>query len=771
MTGKNTTSRRRPRWYRALTATLAVLAVLVAGGVLFANPTTGVADADGAQIVESGKTQWQYRDDNQQPADGWQTSAAVSDAAWKTASGSFGAKNGQIADLGGGMTPQVLLNQYINGADGDAIPVYYFRTTFDAKDIDAIQAITGEVAYDDAAIVAVNGHVVAEFDNHVKDGTDPIYGTTNYGGSNDSAPKTATFNFTDIASLGLKATGNVLSVELHNGRATSSDIYLDVKNVSFTYGKAADTVKDASLEIGATESARNFNWLGTSTNASFVEIAPAAGYKEGDAFPESGAEKVQALQSAATREGFMSNKATVSGLAANTAYVYRVGNDDAWSDPAVFTTGNFGSGASFSFLFAGDPQIGASGNSDADQAGWQATLTNAVNKLTPNFMVSAGDQINDKGAKEDGQYDSYFAPKELASLTQALTVGNHDNGSSRYSDYFNVPNVSSLGATSGTGTQSGDYWYVYNGVLFMDINSNDMNTGNHKAFMEQAIAANPNVNWKIVVFHHSVFSLANHYTDSDIQSRRNELPQVFSDLGIDVVLMGHDHYFTRTTMMEGANPVASETGADANQVVDPAKGQVLYLTADSASGSKYYKTNSAVVNAMPTWVAAQGQSNRPTITNVTVNGGKLTLDTYYTDSADLEKLDTFTIVHTDQNSGDNGTDNNGSDNNNGTGNNNGTDNGTGNNNGSDNNGANNGSNNGANNGNNNGTGNGTGNGTTTGNGAGATAKPSTSTGTKGGSLPQTGDLIAPAFIAAIVVVGVAVIAAALVLKNRDRQVR
>ena len=39
----------------------------------------------------------------------------------------------------------------------------------------------------------------------------------------------------------------------------------------------------------------------------------------------------------------------------------------------------------------------------------------------------------------------------------------------------------------------------------------------------------------------------------DIITRRNELPQVFKDLDIDVVLMGHDHVYTKTYMMDGTN--------------------------------------------------------------------------------------------------------------------------------------------------------------------------------------------------------------------------
>ena len=108
-----------------------------------------------------------------------------------------------------------------------------------------------------------------------------------------------------------------------------------------------------------------------------------------------------------------------------------------------------------------------------------------------------------------------------------------------------------------------------------------MSTAEHKAFMEEAIAANPDARWKVVSFHHSVYSVANHAVEGDILQRREELTPVFDDLGIDVVLMGHDHVYVRSNMMKGMK-VSQET-KDLTSVTDP-EG-ILYLTANSASGS------------------------------------------------------------------------------------------------------------------------------------------------------------------------------------------
>ena len=151
-------------------------------------------------------------------------------------------------------------------------------------------------------------------------------------------------------------------------------------------------------------------------------------------------------------------------------------------------------------------------------------------------MLSAGDQVNT--ASNESQYDGYLNQEIFSSMPQATSIGNHDSSSNSYNQHFNLPNES---ADLGDSTAGTDYWYVYNNTLFIDINSNNTSTAEHKAFMEDAIAKNKDVRWKVVVFHHSVYSTASHTTDGDIIQRRNELPPVFDELGIDVVLMGHDH--------------------------------------------------------------------------------------------------------------------------------------------------------------------------------------------------------------------------------------
>jgi hypothetical protein len=612
--------------------------------------------SNSSTLISTAETTWRYFDSGEKPDDTWKSDIEFKDSGdsgWKSGTGSFGAKNGAIADLGNNCTPNTLLNQYINGTGGDDIPVFYFRSEFDLSDISAVKSLTGSVTYDDAAIIYVNGQKIAGFD-------DASFDSNGYGGSNSGDPKTGEISFTDISKLNLKNTGNLVAVEIHQGRSNSSDIYFDMKELGFSTEPSETPgaeISNVSFEIGADETQRNIVWYSSSAAAGQAQYAvKPSGWKEGDDFPTESVKSFDSEQEDSRITGLKTNKTTMTGLQANTSYLYRVGNSEKWSSTYSFTTNDFGSNVDFNFLFAGDPQIGAGGNISNDSSGWNNTLTRAFGKFSnASFLLSAGDQINDKNDTEETEYSSFLSPSVLKQIPLATNVGNHDTGSIGYTQHYNMPNVSGRGVSDSTGDGSGDYWFIYNNVLFMSLNSNNLSTADHTAFMQEAIAQQgDNVRWKVVTFHHSVFSVADHSTDSDILQRRNELPSKFTELGIDVVLMGHDHHYTRTYMMNGTTPVVPE-GHDVSQgevpassVSDPAKGQVLYLTANSASGSKYYPLNSA---ALLNFVAVRDQQNRQNITNIEVTDNSLKVTTYYADTDAMPILDTFTINRTPADTG------------------------------------------------------------------------------------------------------------------------
>ena len=620
---------------KVLKVSMATLALLMGAGYVADSYQVMPAHADTVRQNETtnlinASTTWNYLDNNVDPGTSedryaWTKEGYQVDS-WKSAAGKFGAKNGALGSLGGGYTPTVLLNQYIEGTSND-IPTFFFRTTVNVNSLDDLGSLTGNLYYDDAAIIYINGIEVASFDKP-SGGYDT---NMSYGGSNDSNPREGQINLTaDQLKDVLKVGENVIAVELHQGRASSSDVYFEFANLQVNYGQTPVEQKALNLTVGKDETEMNLTWYANTSEIGTVEYAKAS---EDGEFP-SEFTTANATGNQSNDNGFYYNQATLTNLEENTKYVYRLVNNDTVSKTYEFTTEDFD--GSYNFILAGDPQIGASGNATNDTEGWKKTLQDSINKFDPDFILSAGDQVNT--ASNESQYSGYLASEYLTNTPQANVVGNHDSSSNAYSQHFNLPNVSDKGAT----TAGSDYWYVYNNTLFMNINSNNMSTAEHKAFMEEAIAANPDARWKVVSFHHSVYSVANHAVEGDILQRREELTPVFDELGIDVVLMGHDHVYVRSNIMKGMQVVTDTSNLQS--VTDP--DGVLYVTANSASGSKYYNIKTDISTE---FVAKMDQSKQRSISNIEVSENEFKITTYLYDANndDWAVLDTFAINKTE----------------------------------------------------------------------------------------------------------------------------
>ncbi|NLP84190.1 carbohydrate-binding protein [Microbacterium sp. CFH 90308] len=534
---------------------------------------------------------WKYSDNGTDPSgDGslsW-TTAPFDDTAWKEAAGAFGSKRG-AADLGNGYIADTLL-QYAQAGSADTVPTYHFRTevTITAEELEQLDALQGELAYDDAVRVFVNGEKLAGFAD------DRVNGAANqnltYAGVSAGDPATSTVR---IPADKLVAGENQIAVALYQDRETSSDIFLDFKGLTPVEKQDVTTarISDLLLGVGATAAERNLAWYSDIDVPQVAQLTEASAIIDG-VFPAT-ASTFPVTSGGATSSGEFFRDATLSGLEENTEYAYRVGADETgWSTVHTFRTQSFTGG--FDFLFFGDPQVGASGNLANDEAGWIDTL-NVASQTYPNaeMLFSAGDQVESAG--NENEYTALLKPDQMRSIPFVATNGNHDVGSKAYEQHYNLPNEDlTAGAAGSPSSSGGDYWFIYKDVLFLNINSNSRDYASHNAFLEKVVAEQGDkVTWKVLAFHHSIYSAAVHATDGDVIDRRNNMPAKISELGIDMVLMGHDHHYTRSYLIKDgqlANP--DEQAAAAEVVAGP--GEVLYVTANSASGSKYYNLNTGI---------------------------------------------------------------------------------------------------------------------------------------------------------------------------------
>ena len=386
---------------------------------------------------------------------------------------------------------------------------------------------------------------------------------------------------------------------------------------------------------------------------------------------------------------YYANKVTITDLKENTTYYYQCLVDGKWTSVKKFKTGDT---SNFSFLYVGDPQIGASKgqtpteSSEAQSAdiaarndafSWNKTLTAAISEHSDvDFIVSAGDQINNTGDDngQEREYAGFLSADVLSNVPVAPTIGNHDSKFANYQNHFNVPNAYTEEQNA---TPAGnDYYYTYGDALFIVLNTNNYNCADHEALIKKAEQAAPNAKWKIVTFHHDIYGSGYDHSDSDGIVLRTQLTTLLDKYDIDVVLQGHDHTYSRSYMLtsdgnthtaytkdnvkdEYLNVKDGKTDDSAalsskqeylNQnlcykIVDKTQGTinnpegVLYMEANSATGSKYYN----LISTQQDYIADRSQTWTPTYSVVNVTSDSFTINTYDVNTGD--KIDnSFTIT-------------------------------------------------------------------------------------------------------------------------------
>lgn len=459
-----------------------------------------------------------------------------------------------------------------------------------------------------------------------------------------------------------------------------------------------------SMTPGSDETSMDFAWYSKTTEETSLVYGQNSDLSDGKNVEIT---SVDTNQTDKNGTSYTSNKAVLTDLQPGTTYYYQVAGKPVHS----FQTGT---SDKFTFAFVGDPQIGSSNElkgSDteefynaqsnavaSDSYNWSQTL-NKIQQAGSDFVVSAGDQIQTTAKKAPGkstttseiEYAGYLSPEALTALPVATTVGNHDADNANYQYHFNVPNLSNLGDN---GTVGGDYYFTYGDVLFMMLNTQDTNSAEHIEFIQNTISKNPDCKWKVVTLHQDIYGSAEHSNEPEIVNLRYALTPTFEKYGVDVVLTGHDHAYSRSKFLKADSEVKEVTynkkdfkamlGKDVdysgegtiytapqnikddttdsseqayleylNSIMDKDNitddstsyainpSGILYLTAGSSSGSKYYD----LVPRQQSYIANRWQEDVPTYSLINVTETSMTINTYRTDN-DSKIDDTLTIVKT-----------------------------------------------------------------------------------------------------------------------------
>ncbi|MGN0165475.1 MAG: metallophosphoesterase [Lachnospiraceae bacterium] len=452
-----------------------------------------------------------------------------------------------------------------------------------------------------------------------------------------------------------------------------SNVYADSEEWSAwktTWENVKNNYELASLTPGEDATKLNFGWYSKTVETPKVRLFDSNGTLIKEFEGTQDLDKVESFTSDGTTITLYPNKVTVDNLEENTSYKYQYSLNGGWSEIYDYSTE---STDSFKILYVGDPQIGASTGQAVDGQvftkeyyamndayNWYHTLANAVELNDDlSFILSAGDQINQTSASKDAdkleqqiEYAGFLYPEELRSLPIATTIGNHDSQSVNYSNHFNNPNTAETEETTNGATTAGtDYYFRYGNTLFVSIDTNNYNCATHENVIKEAVEANEDATWKILMFHQDIYGSGYDHSDSDGMILRTQLTPIIDKYGFDAVLQGHDHTYSRTYQLS-ANGVqdaftSSSTSqnyydanakcyniltgiSELNKVIDP-EGTV-YFEANSSTGSKYYQ----LIGTQQNYIAARCQSWRPTYSVIEITENTFTVKTY--DAATNEEL-------------------------------------------------------------------------------------------------------------------------------------
>lgn len=395
----------------------------------------------------------------------------------------------------------------------------------------------------------------------------------------------------------------------------------------------------------------SFNWNTTDYTDSDVWLVEA---DDPNGFASSGVIKAQGayrISQASASDGFI-HTCVVSNLKLGTKYLYKVGDAelDIFSDIGSFTTES-GDDKPFTLIHVSDPQ------SDAEHYYeiYKEVLRSAVNNCNPDFIVNTGDIVNNnwKGYVPNLEQwewaltDTFDVMKDYPIVA---TAGNHEAADYDFASRFNFD------TPIGAATKSGVYYsFNYNNAHFIALNTNDTTdphsptaTGLSQAqvdWVKSDLEANKDAKWKIVLMHKAFYDCGDGGnntlgTDYDVMEIRKQLAPLFTQYGVDLVLQGHDHLYSKSYPLSSSLNAGGEVVSHATTTQTIKKDYnggsydfydnpngTIYINSGSASGWKVFKP----VIGYPTDLIEKADNGTVMYTAVTVDGDNLFVHTYTID--------------------------------------------------------------------------------------------------------------------------------------------
>ena len=412
-------------------------------------------------------------------------------------------------------------------------------------------------------------------------------------------------------------------------------LVMSVPAVSFAEGEDFSVSRLSVCVNGSADSSRGFCWYTKSKTDTVVKV-----FKDGKDISSSLNHSVPVCKE---WEGMFMHKLTVFGLEKGTKYTYKVGNGSVWSEEGSFKTDNADS--RLSFVAVADVQASSKENFEKGAA----VLKKAFEQNPDaDFVANLGDFTNDCTNEEWNLYDAVFGAINR-SVTMVPVAGNHD-GLGKW-HWFN--NMFNLDTSESVQTLNGvNYSFDYGNAHFSVLNTNDgLSVSNAQLSWLKNDLASTDKDWKFVFMHKSPYTLGKDGKWPDALYLQQSLSKVLDEGSADIVFSGHDHMYLRTKALK--NGKAAESGT--TYVLSGTAGSKRYQIRPFLAG---YFLDTANIGALTVqkdgyanyWNGTDWKSTKETnvggcFSNITVDGGTLTLDAYIlADEKDEDGKDVVTKI-------------------------------------------------------------------------------------------------------------------------------
>ncbi len=272
--------------------------------------------------------------------------------------------------------------------------------------------------------------------------------------------------------------------------------------------------------------------------------------------------------------------AELTGLTPKTEYIYRISNGSTnYGEIHHFTTAS-NTDDEFSFLYMTDPQY----YSEAGAVYFNNYAEKHISESGIKFALITGD-INDKGGNSD-YWDMFYTKSSLKKIPYVTTVGNHeyyDNATktldnSIYNQYFNNPK------NGPEHVKNSSYYTMYNNTLFIMLDSEETsNLAEQKAWFKD-VCNSHTPNYIIVGIHKSMYAGGPYVSDGVLLKQRWQ--STFDECGVDLVLSGHDHTYSRTYSLYN-DEITNEQYKGTVYILGGYAGQKFYPQTDDTNKAKW----------------------------------------------------------------------------------------------------------------------------------------------------------------------------------------